>query len=185
MDIITVFFISVGLAMDCFAVSIACTANLRSLKPHNYLIPGISFGLFQASMFLGGLFLGSGLSRFIQVVDHWIAFGLLLGIGLKMIFQKRKEDCEEEKCMLENPSVLLVLSVATSIDALVVGFGIGVLKSSIIIPTLMIGVVTFLLTIIGRGLGKKLGSLFAKKAEILGGLILIGIGVKILITHLS
>jgi len=185
MDIITAIFISIGLAMDCFTVSVACAAHATTLRRKSYLVPALSFGLFQGSMFLAGIFIGAGFGKIFEAVDHWIAFALLAIIGTKMIFQKKKEECEDEKCMLENPYVLLVLSLATSIDALVVGFGAGLLRGDIFFPTALIGFTSFLLTVIGMEIGKKFGHIVEKRAEIIGGIILFGIGLKILITHLS
>ena len=183
MDFLTALFISVGLGMDCFAVSTACAANTSQMKTSTMLLPALSFGLFQASMFLAGIFVGEGLSRFMQSFDHWVAFIILSAIALKMIFHNKKSG-EDEKCMLENPYVLLVLSVATSIDALVVGFSAGLLKSSVFMPTVTIGAASFMMTIAGEFMGKKIGKRIERKAQIVGGVILLLIGTKILISHL-
>lgn len=184
MDGIVTVCIAFGLAMDAFAVSIASGITIKHLKIRNALTIATWFGSFQAFMPLIGWLAGLSLRTFISGVDHWIAFGLLNGIGLKMIYESCKVESIERQMNPLNVFVLLVLSVATSIDALAVGLSLSFLKIAIAVPAIVIGTVTFLLTLLGVFVGNRFGHFFEKKIEILGGLILIGIGIKILIEHL-
>jgi putative Mn2+ efflux pump MntP len=176
--------IAFGLAMDAFAVSIASGVTIKHLRIRNALTIAAFFGSFQAFMPLIGWLAGLTLRDFISGVDHWVAFGLLNGIGFKMIYESCKVESIERKINPLNIFVLLILSVATSIDALAVGLSLSFLKIAIAIPALVIGTVTFLLTLLGVFVGSRVGHFFEKKIEILGGLMLIGIGIKILIEHL-
>jgi putative Mn2+ efflux pump MntP len=140
------------------------------------------FGAFQGLMPVAGWFMGSGLRVYLAHVDHWVAFALLSFIGLKMIYESRKMNSKEKK--IENLYVLLILSVATSIDALAVGLSLSFLNVSIITPAVVISIVTFLFSFAGVLIGNRLGHFFERKIEVVGGLILILIGLKILIEHL-
>lgn len=142
------------------------------------------FGLFQAVMLLMGWLAGSSLKDFIAGSDHWIAFGLLSLVGCKMIYESIKSESSKKETNPLNVHVLLILSVATSIDALVVGVSFAFLKIFIVVSIIVIGTVTFLLSFLGVFAGNKFGHLFKNKIEIVGGLILISIGIKILIEHL-
>lgn len=184
MDLATVFFIAVGLAMDCFAVSITSGLVARGLRVSHALRIAFFFGAFQAVMPVLGWFSGYKLRDFISGVDHWIAFGLLSLVGLKMLAESR--EMEEEKGF--DPldfRVLVMLSLATSIDSFAVGLTLAFLKVSIILPSAIIGAVTFVFSYAGVIIGERFGHLFERKAEAAGGLILIGIGIKILVEHLS
>jgi putative Mn2+ efflux pump MntP len=185
MDAIVIVFIAFGLAMDAFAVSIASGVTIKHLRIGNALTIATFFGSFQAFMPLIGWLAGLTLMDFISGVDHWIAFGLLNGIGLKMIYESCKVGSIEREINPLSVSVLLILSVATSIDALAVGISLSFLKIAIAIPAIVIGIVTFLLTLLGVFVGHRFGHFFEKKIEIIGGLILMGIGIKILIEHLT
>ena len=182
MDTITLLFIAFGLAMDAFAVSVANGTATKRLKTNNALKMAMFFGSFQAFMPAIGWFLGLGLIDFISGVDHWIAFGLLSLIGSKMIYGSVKKETRPREIASLNLGVLLALSIATSIDALAVGLSFAFLKISITIPIIVIGTVTFLLSFLGVWVGNKLGHFF-EKIGTAGGLILIGIGIKILIEH--
>ena len=171
--------------MDAFAVSITSGLTIKSLKINNALKIAIFFGLFQAIMPLIGWLAGLSFRDFISDVDHWMAFGLLSVIGCKMIYESSKMELNKKKINPLNIYVLLVLSVATSIDALAVGLSLSFLKVSIVLPAVIIGIVTFLLSIIGVYFGNRFGHYFERKIEIFGGLILICIGIKILIEHLT
>jgi len=185
MDMFTILFIAVGLAMDSFAVSITSGIAMKKLRINSALKIAVFFGLFQAGMPIIGWLAGLSLREFISGIDHWIAFGLLSLIGCKMIYESiRKEPGEKEIDRL-NAYVLLVLSVATSIDALAVGLSFAFLKVSIATPIIIIGIVTFLLSFLGVFVGNRLGHFFERKIEIVGGLVLIGIGIKILVEHLA
>lgn len=183
MNMITILFIAFGLAMDAFAVSITNGITIKHQRINNALKIGIFFGSFQALMPLIGWLAGLRLRDFISGFDHWVAFGLLSLIGGKMIYESTKIGDDKEIRSL-NLFVLLLLSIATSIDALAVGLSFAFLKISIATPIIAIGIVTFMLSFLGVLVGNKLGHFFENKMEILGGLILIGIGIKILIEHL-
>lgn len=187
METITIILIAVGLAMDSFAVSIANGITITEQRiPHAFRI-AFSFGLFQALMPVAGWAAGRTLLELVSAVDHWLAFILLSYIGIKMIYESlKKNECEvnEEECRSMRNGTLLMLSIATSIDALAVGVTFAFLKISIITPVIVIGVVTFLLSFAGFTAGGRLGTVFGKKVELAGGCILIGIGLKILIEDL-
>jgi manganese efflux pump family protein len=184
MDLITVIGIAVGLSMDAFAVSIASGCSTKGLKFYQALRMALFFGGFQAAMPIIGWLAGLTFRSYIESFDHWLALGLLSIIGIKMIvefFEKDKPD-SKKACMMDLPS-LFVLSVATSIDALAVGLSLSFLHTSIYFPALLIGLVTFLFTLCGVYIGKYFGHIFEKKIELIGGLILIGIGIKIVLEH--
>lgn len=182
MGIIEILLIGVGLAMDAFAVSICKGLSMKSLSFKKSIIIGLYFGIFQAGMPLVGFLLGKGFEDFVVAIDHWIAFILLLFIGINMI----KEVFKDEECANDDISfkTMVVLAIATSIDALAVGITFAFLKVNILIATILIGIVTFIISIFGVVIGNKFGDKFEKKAKLLGGIILIGMGVKILIEHL-
>ena len=182
MEILSVLLISVGLAMDAFAVSICKGLSMKKLKLKNALIIGLYFGIFQAFMPLLGFFLGKSFENLVISIDHWIAFVLLGLIGINMI----REVFKEEEKVNDDISfkTMILLAIATSIDALAVGVTLAFLKTNIFICISIIGIVTFALSIFGVLLGNKFGNKFEKKAQILGGVILIGMGIKILIEHL-
>jgi len=184
MDTITLLMIAFGLSMDAFAVSISNGMTIKHQRANHALRIGMFFGSFQAVMPLIGWSAGLSFRELISGVDHWIAFGLLTFIGVKMIYESKKMEDQEKETKPLNLPTLLLLSVATSIDALAVGISFALLKISIITPIIVIGTVTFILSSIGVLIGNKVGHFFEKKIEILGGLILIGIGIKILLEHL-
>ena len=184
MNHLTLLLIAFGLSMDAFAVSISNGITIKRRRTNHALRIGLFFGSFQALMPLIGWSAGLNLRDLISGVDHWIAFGLLSFIGCKMIYESTRMDIREKEVKPLTLPTLLVLSVATSIDALAVGISFALLQISIVTPILVIGVVTFLLSFLGVLTGSKIGHFFEKKIEILGGLILIGIGIKILIEHL-
>ncbi|WP_373478702.1 manganese efflux pump MntP family protein [Geminocystis sp.] len=185
MNLITIFLTSIGLAMDAFAVSIGGGISIKKVTLKDYLIIATFFGGFQFLMPLLGWSGGLFFRDFILSFDHWIAFGLLSLIGGKMLYESFQDDEEEEGTDFRNLSVLLTLAIATSIDALAVGLTFSVIKTPIIEASIIIGVITFFICLFGVFIGNKFGHLFEKQAEIIGGIILIGIGVKILIEHLS
>jgi len=184
MDIISIVLIAVGLAMDAFAVSITSGITIKSLRINNALKIAIFFGLFQAVMPIIGWLAGLSLKDYISAVDHWIAFGLLSFIGCKMVYESITVQSSEKEINPLNVYVLLVLSVATSIDALAVGVSFAFLKVSIVTPVIIIGTVTFFLSYLGVYIGDRIGHFFENKIEIAGGLLLIGIGIKILVEGL-
>jgi putative Mn2+ efflux pump MntP len=185
MDILIPVFIGIGLSMDCFAVSLAIgtsrTANLRVAA----LIVAFFFGISQLGMTLIGWAAGTWLTPVIAGIDHWVAFLLLTFIGVKMIIEGIKggdDDTEPADVMQVIP--VIFLSFATSIDALAVGISFAALQFAILIPSLIIGIVASLFSFAGVLLGTNLVSLVGKKIEVMGGLILISIGLKILLEHL-
>ncbi len=183
MDIVTILLIAVGLAMDAFAVSIAAGMSTdASCKRKNALLMASFFGGFQMLMPLIGWAVGLTLQDIISSIDHWVAFGLLAFIGAKMIYDSTKKD--EAKTSTLKLAMLLTLAIATSIDALMVGLSFALLQTSIILPIVVIGVVTFTLSTTGFIFGHKLGQIFESRIKIIGGLTLIGIGLKILFDHM-
>ncbi len=186
MDYIYFIVVGVGLALDAFAVSITSGISIKNMKLRHALRIAIIFSVFQAMMPIIGWIIGDKARSFIVSVDHWIAFILLGIIGFKMIYEGLKidKDIEKESDPL-NIHVLFVLAIATSIDALIVGLTLSVVNISILLPVIIIGVITFIMSFSGVYLGNKYGHVFdATKLEILGGIILILLGIKILITHL-
>jgi putative Mn2+ efflux pump MntP len=181
-DFVTVILIAIGLAMDAFAVSIAKGISVNHNRRRSAILLASLFGGFQALMPVIGWLAGLGLRDIIMGIDHWIAFGLLGLIGVKMIYDSTKsEDGKEEFITL---FAALTLAIATSIDALMVGLSFAFLEESILIPILIIGIVTFVLTLVGFKFGSGMGRVFGKKIKVLGGLILIFIGIRILAEHL-
>jgi len=180
MDFISILFLAVGLAMDAFSVSITRGLTLKCNIKYALII-ALFFGGFQALMPVLGWFSGIQLQSIVSTIAPWIAFLLLLGIGLKMIYESFSTEKDDYKTF--SLKELLILSVATSIDAFAVGITFAILNTPIITPIIIIGIVTFILSFIGVYIGKNIGHLFENKIEILGGLILIGIGLKILIEN--
>jgi len=186
MKMVEILLIALGLSMDAFAVSIASGATMKRLEIKNALKMGLFFGAFQALMPVIGWLAGIGMKSFIAGWDHWIAFGLLTLVGGKMIYEAMEiKETEEGRGSPFDTGTLFVLAVATSIDALAVGVTFSMLSVSIVLPVVIIGLVTFALSAAGVRLGVKGGNLFEGKIEIAGGLILFGIGLKILLEHLG
>jgi putative Mn2+ efflux pump MntP len=184
MEILTVFFLAIGLSFDSFAVSVCSGLNLPQIRFFQAAKIAIFLAMFQAVMPLVGWLVGNSMKSVIEPVDHWIAFGLLSMIGGKMIIESFiSSDAREIKNPLQL-RVILMLSLATSIDALAVGFSFATLLDQIVVAVIIIGVVTFIASMLGILLGKKIGPKTNRIAEFLGGLILISIGAKILIEHL-
>ena len=183
MSFVTIFITAIALAMDAFAVSVSKGMTLRNLSKKICVKIALAFGIFQGVMPLLGWLLGIKFTRYIQKVDHWIAFILLCFIGIKMIIDSLKsEDDVEEKQY--NNKTFLILAIATSIDALTVGITFAFLKINIISSVLSIGIITFILSITAVYAGKIIGNFIKNKAGIFGGIILIIMGLKILLQHL-
>jgi putative Mn2+ efflux pump MntP len=182
-DMATILLIAIGLAMDAFAVSMAHGMTIQNRRVATGLIMAGSFGAFQAFMPVLGWLAGLSFIELISGFDHWLAFGLLAFIGGKMIYTARTASKEKKEAKLTAP-VLLILSVATSIDALAVGLSFSLLRVSITTPVIAIGVVAFLLSFAGFSFGNKLGKFFERKVQVIGGIVLIAIGIKILLEHL-
>jgi len=183
-DILSIMVVAVALGMDAFSVAIGIGVVRRKDAFRAALRLAFHFGLFQFFMPLVGWLAGGTIASLISGYDHWIAFGLLVYVGGKMIAEARRTEDEQEGSDPTHGWKLVLLSVATSIDALAVGFSLALLKVPIVFPSVVIGVTAFLMTAAGMFFGGKLGKIFGKKVEVLGGLVLIGIGLKILSEHL-
>jgi manganese efflux pump family protein len=187
MSTIAIILIALGLSADALAVSITTGVLLKKTTIKSALKVGTYFGVFQAIMPFIGWALGIKLSDYITKMDHWIALLLLCFIGGKMIYESIKENNEEcEESQRKNPvgnKTLLVLAIATSIDALAVGISFACLNESIAKPIVIIGLITFVLCFIGVLIGKSCGDLLKNHAKVFGGIILIAIGLKIFIEH--
>ena len=176
--------LAIGVSMDAFAVSIAKGLATQQLRPKHYASVALWFGGFQALMPIVGYFLGVNFASIVENFDHWIAFGLLVLIGLNMI---REAIWGEEESQDSNFGVrhMFIMAVATSIDALAVGITMAFLGINIWLAATIIGVITFLLSASGIYLGRTVGGKLGDKAGILGGIVLIAIGIKILVEHLG
>lgn len=181
MSLIELFILAVGLSMDAMAVSVCKGLSVPRAEKKHMLIVGLYFGGFQALMPLLGYWLGVNFQTFVESVDHWIAFILLGIIGLNMI----KESREEVEALDNNFSAkaMIPLAVATSIDALAVGVTFAFLQVQIVPAVSFIGITTFCLSAVGLVIGNTLGAMFKSRAELLGGVVLICMGVKILLEH--
>lgn len=189
MDIISILFLAVALSMDAFAVSICKGMGSKNFIPKNALIIGLFFGFFQGVMPLIGWKLFSYFKDYITAYDHWIAFVLLALIGAKMIYEALSpENTENTECCSKGLDIkeLLILSLATSIDAMAAGITFAIIPTThILLSVSIIGLTTLSFSYFGVYLGNKTGNKFGNKAEIFGGVILICIGSKILIEHLG
>lgn len=183
MDLFTLFTLAVGLSMDAFAVAVCKGLALKKFSLKNAVLIGLWFGGFQALMPLIGYFLGIQFKSHITAIDHWIAFFLLSFIGLNMIKEAMSKDEEAADASLSVKTMLL-LAVATSIDALAVGITFAFLSVHIIPAISFIGITTFLLSVVGVKAGSVFGIRYKARAELAGGVILILLGIKILIEHL-
>ena len=180
---ITILFIALGLAMDSFSVSVANGLATKTFIISKALTIALFFGFFQAVMSIFGWLAGESIADYISAFDHWIAFILLTFIGIKMIYESIT-DKPNSLLGAYTIKVILILSIATSIDALAVGLSFSFLDISIFFPALIIGVVAFLMSFFGVYIGRRFGKILKNRIEILGGLILIIIGLKILFEHL-
>ncbi len=184
MNFFSILIIAVGLGMDAFAVAIGAGIVLRDRTRASAFRLSCAFGFFQFIMPVIGWSAGMTISTFIRDYDHWLAFLLLAAIGGKMIYDALRDGREISAPDPTRGIPLVMLSIATSIDALAVGLSLSFLKVAILYPSCVIGAVAFAMTWVGVAFGERLGRVFGKKVEIAGGLILIGIGVKILLEHL-
>lgn len=174
--------LAVALAMDSVAVSIAIGSKYKKLHLPRIVFIASIFGFFQGIMPLAGYLIGISFAQYVQAYDHWIAFVLLVGLGVKMLYEAYKNEFDEEVTDLSNKT-LITLAIATSIDAMAIGVTFVFLQTDIMIASVIIGLVTFVLCLVAVYVGKKLGSFLESKAEMLGGLMLIGLGLKILLEH--
>ena len=188
MGIVELFLTAIALSMDAFAVSVCKGLGMRRMRYDQALVISLYFGVFQALMPLIGWLLGTSFSRYIQAFDHWIAFVLLAFLGGKMLwdaFHEDDEQGEEAQDARLDLKELIMLAIATSIDALAVGITFAFLQVAIVPSVAIIGVVTFVLSFVGVAVGHFFGARFEKPATIAGGTVLILIGVKTLLEHLG
>ena len=189
MGILELFVLAVGLSMDAFAVSICKGLSLGRIRVKHMCIAGAWFGGFQALMPLLGWLLGRQFEQYITSVDHWIAFALLVLIGANMLREVRKgDDTTDTETVYDAPlplGQLLLMAIATSIDALAVGISFAFLGVNIWLAIAIIGTTTFLISAAGVFIGNRFGNRYEKRATIAGGIILILLGVKILLEHLG
>ena len=172
MNLYEIILISIGLAMDAFAVSICKGLSMKKINWKSTIIIAIYFGLFQAIMPVFGYLLGSSFSVIVQKLDHWIAFILLAIIGGNMIKESKDDEAEKRNDKVDFKTMIL-LAIATSIDALAVGITFAFFKVNIVVSITIIGIITFILSFIGVIIGNKFGDKFQNKAEFIGGMILI------------
>ena len=184
MSVIEIIVIALGLAMDAFAVSICKGLSMKKMCYKNAAVIALYFGIFQAIMPIIGYFLGISFADFVQKIDHWIAFFLLSVIGVNMIKNSSEDELEKRNDKID-VKTMVILALATSIDALAIGVTFAFLNTNIFISAPIIGIVTFILSLIGVKVGNRFGDKFQNKAELAGGTILILIGLKILLEHLN
>jgi putative Mn2+ efflux pump MntP len=185
MSYLSILIIAVGLGMDAFSVAVGVGASVRAVSWGAVFRLSSYFGLFQFFMPVAGWFAGVSAASIIAGYDHWIAFGLLVLVGGKMIIESFTGETKVHTTDPTRGLTVAILSVATSIDALAVGFSFALLQIPVFYPSIVIGIVAFLMTMCGMLFGEKLGAIFGKKVEIFGGILLIGIGVKILMEHMA
>lgn len=185
MSVLEIIVLALGLSMDSFAVSLTSGVVLQQFRWLKSIKIAFCLALFQALMPLIGWFVGKEFQHYIESYDHWIAFSVLLFLGVRMILEATGRETNCSCCF--DPSrmrTLLCLSLATSVDALAVGVSLAFLQIEMVLPTVMIGVVTFVCSIVGLYIGVHFGRRLKSSAEIFGGVILICIGIKILVEHL-
>ncbi len=184
MEIFTIILIAIGLSFDTFAISVSSGLIKKEIVFCNAVKIAFVLAFFQGLMPLLGWFAGLVIRDTINSIDHWIAFGLLALLGLKMIRDSFKKETEKKETDPLNFKVMIAMAIATSIDALVVGVSFSIIDIPITLSVIIIGIVTFVISMLGILFGKRTARSLGSKIEILGGLILIGIGTKILIQHI-
>lgn len=177
--------LSLALAMDAFAVSAVIALTLSRMTSRHLFRVSFHFGLFQALMLAAGWLLGSAASGLLAFADHWIAFGLLLFVGGRMIWSALRQTGEPIWTDRTRGWNLVLLSIATSIDALAVGLTLALLNAAIFVPAIVVGAVAAVLSILGMAIGRRIGRFWGSRVEVLGGCVLIAIGIHILWQHLS
>ncbi len=185
LDFGSVLFIAIGLSADCFAVALSAGASAKILSRFQVFRTSVAFGAFQALMPLLGWLAGNTFVDLISDYDHWVAFGLLAFIGSRMIWESlRHQGAEPLRRDFSRGFILITLAVATSIDALAVGLSFAFLEVNIVLAVVTIGGVAFAVTALGFVVGRRVGQRLGRRAETAGGLILIAIGIRILLSHL-
>lgn len=183
MHLLEILLIAIGLSLDTFAVSVSSGLCIKDINFRQAVRIAVVLAFFQAIMPVIGWLGGIQVEEYMREIDHWIAFGLLCGLGLKMIIENLL-NTQEKKLNPLITKVLIIMAIATSIDALVVGLSLAFIKTNIMLAALIIGFVTFIVAMIGMLAGKKVSGKLGSRIEILGGLILIGIGLKLLLEHI-
>lgn len=184
LGIISILIIAIGLSMDCFAVALGAGLSLGKISKIQVLRLALSFGSFQAVMPVIGWLVGRTVIDYVAPYDHWVAFGLLAVIGGHMLWEFFEKKEKTEAVDVTRGVRLLILSIATSIDSLAVGLSFAFLNVNIWVAVAIIGLVAFIVTAVGVIIGRKVGQLIGRWAELAGGIILIGIGLRILLSHL-
>lgn len=185
MTLLEVLLMALGLAMDCFAVSLGIGTTQYASGPRPLFRLSFHFGLFQALMPVLGWLVGAQVADVVAAFDHWLAFGLLGFVGVRMIRSGLDVTGESHATDPSRGSTLILLSIATSIDALAIGLTLAMLRVQIFFPILMIGLVAGGLSLVGLKVGRQLGQNFGKRMEIIGGIILILIGLRVLLSHMA
>jgi len=183
MDFLTIILVAVGLSFDTFAVSVSNGLSITSLSFRQAIKIAFILAFFQALMPFLGWFMGIQVEQFVSEYDHWIAFGLLLLLGMKMIIESIKKTNRQKDAEFPKLTIIIGMAIATSIDALVVGISFAFVKINIYYAVAIVGLVTFLVSMIGLLFGKTLGRKLGREIEVFGGIILIAIGIKILLSH--
>ena len=187
MTFVGIVLIALALSADAFSVSVAVSSCIRRQHLKNAILCAVFFGGFQTLMPILGWQLGTMANRYVSKIDHWVAFGLLFAIGMNMIIGALKGDSESDCKRFENGlslKMLFVLAIATSIDAFAVGISFGCLHTGVLMPSILIGLITAFVSIVGSTIGKTVAKYARGKAELFGGVILLLIGIKILAEHL-
>jgi manganese efflux pump family protein len=184
-DLLSILLIAFSLSADCFAVALAGSVSLVKIRTVQVLRTALAFGLAQMAMPVIGWAVGRTVIDYIESFDHWVAFGLLFVIGGRMIWEAVHDKDEPGKeADISRGLLLLTLAVATSLDALAVGLSFAFLEINIVVASTIIGIIAFLITVLGFYFGRKANSILGQRAKMVGGIILIGIGVKVLLSHL-
>ncbi len=185
MDLFSILLVAVSLSLDCFAVAVAGSISMRTVSHSQVLRVAFAFGLFQAGMLVIGWQVGQAVVDIIEAFAHWMAFGLLALVGARMIKESLESDDEDRPGTdITRGFALLSLSVATSIDSLAVGLSLGFLESRLMLAAVAIGSVAFLFTAGGFYFGERIGNLLGRWAEVVGGIVLIGLGIRIVVTEI-
>ena len=185
MGLFSLVLIGIGLSIDSLIASITSGATAKNVKLRFLFKVALFMSIFQATMPFIGWFLGQGFKKYIIDIDHWIAFGILIAIGSKMLYEGfKKKASQTDRSLQINNWMLFGLATATSIDALIVGISLGLLSIPILVPLILIGGITFVFSLGGAWMGNQIGTRFNSGLEIFGGLILSGLGIKILVEHL-
>ncbi len=185
MELLTILLIAIGLSFDTFAVSVSSGLILRKIEFLDACKIAVTLAVFQALMPVLGWLAGSGIKDYAEDFDHWIAFGILSLLGGKMIYESFNTDPEDRSFNPLDIKIMIGMAIATSIDALIVGFSFALLNYKILLSVGIIGVVTYIVAMLGMLFGKKIGARMGRRMEMLGGVMLIIIGLKILIEHLT